>query len=77
MRDAGSANFKDCKNLTVLDLKDTQVGDAGLAYFKDCKGLTLLNVGKTKVTKEGVAEFAKALPQCKIEHDGGTIEPKK
>ncbi len=74
--DAGLANFNDCKNLTQLHLlSGTQVSDAGLAHFKDCKNLTILAVRKTKVTKEGVAEFSKGLPQCKIEHDGGVIEP--
>ena len=54
-----------------------QVSDAGLAHFKDCKGLASLDVKKTKVTASGIAEFSKALPQCKIEWDGGVIEPKK
>ena len=40
MSDAGLAHFKDCKNLTYLDLGGTQVSDAGLAHFKDCKNLT-------------------------------------
>jgi len=29
----------------------------------------------TNVTAPWIAEFAKAQPQCKIQHDGGTIEP--
>jgi hypothetical protein len=31
----------------------------------------------TKVTADGVQKLAKALPKCRIEWDGGTIEPKK
>jgi len=34
-------------------------------------------VGKSAVTPAKVAEFAKALPQCKIEHDGAVIDPAK
>jgi eukaryotic-like serine/threonine-protein kinase len=46
LTDAGLANFKDCKNLTHLNLQETQVSDAGLAYFKDCKNLTHLLLGR-------------------------------
>ena len=76
MGDAGLAHFKDCKNLTVLDLDGTQVSDAGLAHFKDCKNLTHLGLQKTKVTAAKIEELKKALPKCKIEWDGGVIEPK-
>ena len=30
---------------------------------------------RMQVTKEGIARMQKALPQCKIEWDGGVIEP--
>jgi serine/threonine protein kinase len=75
--DAGLAYFKDCKELTVLGLSGTKLTDAGLAYLKDCKGLTILEVRNTKVTAKGLVDFHAAVPGCKIEHDGGTIEPKK
>ncbi len=74
--DAGLANFKDCKNLQWLALIGVQVDDAGLAPFKDCTNLTTLDVQKTKVTAAGIDELKKTLPQCKIEWDGGVIEPK-
>ena len=51
--------------------------DAGLAQFKDCKGLTELDVRKTQVTAKGLEAFHAAVPGCKIEHDGGAIEPQK
>jgi hypothetical protein len=35
-----------------------------------------LYLQKTKVTLAGIEELRKALPQCKIEWDGGVIEPK-
>jgi len=75
--DKGLASVKGCKNLTNVDLIDTAVSDVGLDQFKDCKNLTLLRVQGTKVTAAKILELNKALPQCKIEWDGGVIEPKK
>jgi serine/threonine protein kinase len=75
--DAGLAHFKDCKGLGYLGLFGTAVTDAGLTPFQDCKGLGYLGVRDTKVTAKGRAAFHAAVPGCKIEHDGGTIEPKK
>ncbi len=73
--DAGLLYFKDCKGLTALRLDFTQVGDEGLTQFKDCKDLTWLTLKKTKVTAAKFEELKKVLPQCKIEWDGGVIEP--
>jgi eukaryotic-like serine/threonine-protein kinase len=73
--DAGLAHFNDCKNLTLLYLSDTQVTDVGLAHFKDFKTLEILSIKKTKVTAARVEELRKALPKCRIEWDGGVIEP--
>ena len=46
-----------------------------------CEGtsklVTLLVVTQTKVTLKFIEEFARAVPGCRIEHDGGIIEPKK
>jgi hypothetical protein len=53
------------------------VRDARLAHATDYKGLNFVNVTKTKVTAKSVAELAKALPNCKITHNDGVIEPKK
>ncbi len=39
--------------------------------------LTYLDVRNTKLTAEGVKKLAAALPRCKIEHDGDSVEPKK
>jgi eukaryotic-like serine/threonine-protein kinase len=74
---AGLAHFRDCEKLTFLNLHNTRVDDAALAHFKGCKELTYLNAQLAKVTALGVAELAKAHPKCRIEYDGGTIEPKK
>jgi hypothetical protein len=74
--DAELASIKDWKNLASLRLEDTQVSDAGLAHLAGLDKLTALNLTKTKVTAKGVEELAKTLPKCKIEWNGGTIQPK-
>src|SRR5262249_22990213 len=55
--DAGLANFKDCKNLTELNLINTPVQDAGLANLKDCRKLRGLYLAGTSVTDAGLAYF--------------------
>ncbi len=55
--DEGLANFKDCKNLTYLNLGGTQVSDAGLAHFKGCKNLDVLGLNATQVSDAGLANF--------------------
>ncbi len=65
------------KYLAQFDLGGTGVTDGGLKLLSACDSLTSLNLEKTKVTKEGVEGLAKALPKCRIQWDGGVIEPKK
>ena len=38
--------------------------------------ITFLSLTKTKITAAGIDGLKKALPQCKIEWDGGVIEPR-
>ena len=71
------ALLKECKGLSGLNIYGTQVSDDGVAHLNECKNLTRLYLQKTKATARGVADLSKALPQCKIEWDGGVIEPKK
>lgn len=52
------------------------MSDSGLALLKDCKNLMHVIVQKTKVTKAGVEKLSDALPNCRIEYDGGTVGPK-
>ncbi|MCE9528743.1 MAG: protein kinase, partial [Planctomycetales bacterium] len=73
--DQGLALFKDCKHLTDLRLNTTQVTDAGLESLTELKMLQMVNLRNTKVTADGVKKLTAALPQCKIEWDGGVIEP--
>ena len=74
--DAGLAAFKDRNSLTILDLGGTRLTNAGLAAFEGCKRLTSLKVQNTGVTAAGVAQFHAAVPGCRIQHDGGVIEPR-
>lgn len=60
---------------SLLLVQCTSVTDAGLEHLAD-SNLSQLNVKQTKVTAEGVKKLAAALPACKIEWDGGTIEPR-
>jgi hypothetical protein len=57
LTDAGLKEIKDLKNLTALDLCQTQVTDAGLKELKDLKNLTALDLCDTKVTDEGLKEL--------------------
>ncbi len=74
--DAGLVHFEDCKNLTYLGLGSTQVTDAGLKRLAAYPKLSHLRIQKTKVTAAGVKKLSAALSACKIEWDGGVIEPR-
>jgi Leucine-rich repeat (LRR) protein len=75
VNDAGLAHLRDCKGLRQLQLSSTRVSDSGLIHFGEMKNLRRLTLGMTKVTEAGVKQLAAALPLCKIEWDGGGIEP--
>jgi len=66
---------KEWKKLETLHVPGTQVSDAGLLHLKECKNLKSLELKDTKVTAAGVADLKKALPQCNIESDYGSIPP--
>jgi hypothetical protein len=72
---AGLAALDGFADLTHVRLSGTAVDDAGLARLKDRPRLVYLDVRRTKVTAAAVREFAAARPQCKVEWDGGTVEP--
>jgi Leucine-rich repeat (LRR) protein len=61
--------------LTGLFLHSTSVSDARLADLAGLDKLTSLDLRTTKVTAKGVEGLAKALPKCKIDWNGGVIEP--
>jgi serine/threonine protein kinase/Leucine-rich repeat (LRR) protein len=74
--DQSLTQLKDLKDLNLLSLPNTPITDKGLAFIKDITHLKRLYLKNTKVSEKGLQELHQALPQCKIEHDGGTIEPK-
>ena len=74
---AGLAHFTDCKDLRDLTLAGTNVDDEAVTVIKKFTKLTDLAVGQTQITEKGANEIAKALPGCTIQHDGGTIKPKR
>jgi hypothetical protein len=53
------------------------VGDDAIDTITKFTHLTDLAIGLTKISPEGVNKLAKALPSCRIQHNGGTIEPRK
>jgi hypothetical protein len=75
--DAGLKHLRELRGLTWLNLSGAQVTDAGLEDLRELRGLTTLGLKQTKVTAKGLEAFRAVVPGCKIEHDGGTIEPKK
>ena len=75
--DAGLAHFKELKNLEGITLWDTQIGDASIDIIAGWTKLTHVRLQGTKVTAVGVNRLAEMLPKCRIEWDGGQIEPKK
>jgi hypothetical protein len=74
--DLALEHLKNCENLWYLSIQNTQVTDAGLGHLTGCKNLKGLNLQKTKVSAVGVEKLKAALPKCKIEWDGGVIEPR-
>jgi WD40 repeat protein len=77
LTDAGLASLKNLPALSVLYLDETATTDAELEHLAGLSGLTALHLKGAKVTAAGVLRLAAALPKCRIEYDGGTIEPKK
>jgi serine/threonine protein kinase/Leucine-rich repeat (LRR) protein len=71
----GLAVFRGCTKLTELDISGTLVSDVGMQYLKDCKKLTRCDFRTSKVTAAGINELKAILPQCRIQWDGGVIEP--
>ncbi len=75
--DAGLAHIGRMTSLGTLGLNNNaQITDAGLEHLREMSGLRTLELIRTKVTEAGVKRLAAALPLCKIEWDGPTIEPR-
>jgi serine/threonine protein kinase len=70
----GLAYFKGCKS-PYFDLRGTPMDDAGLKKLAGITNLLGVNLRMTKVTPMGIDELRNELPKCRIEWDGGVIEP--
>jgi hypothetical protein len=75
--DSGLAHLKDCAGIRQLWLFNTAVTDKGLEHLKRMNQMLYLKLQGTRVTEAGVQQLADVLPRCRIEWDGGTIEPKQ
>ena len=70
--DSSAKILGEMSTLTSLGMRDCrQFSDAGLSELKTLSRLNYINLIGTKVTAAGVADFQKALPECRIEWDGG------
>lgn len=75
--DAGLTHVARMTFLQGLGLSNNvQVTDAGLEHLREMSSLRTLDLRGTKVTETGVKQLAAALPLCKIEWVGPTIEPR-
>ena len=68
-------HIKDCKKLEQLWLYNTRVTDAGLEHLKGFAELRDLKLKQTAVSEAAVRNLATALPKCRIDWNGGVIEP--
>lgn len=73
--DAGLEHLTPLTKLAELWLQKTRVTDAGLDHVKGLANLRTLRLQDTNVTRAGVETLATALPGCRIEWDGGVLEP--
>ena len=74
--DAGMPHLKRCRGLSELWLDNTALTDAGLSQLEAFGNLVFLDVKHTAVTPKGLAGFHAVCPKCRVDHDGGTIEPR-
>jgi serine/threonine protein kinase len=73
--DAGMPYLKHCTGLSELWLDHTAITDAGLRQLEAIDNLIFLDVKHTAVTPKGLADFHAVRPNCRVDYDGGTIEP--
>lgn len=74
--DAGVIAMPEWPQLQSLWLDHLPLTDAVVPVLAKRKQLTYLNVQDTKITADGIARLQNSLPNCRIEWDGGVIEPK-
>ena len=65
---AGIAPLTALKNLTKLDLTQTEVDDAVVGPLSQMKSLRALRIRRTKITAAGFEKLKAALPDCEIDY---------
>ncbi len=75
--DVGVKLIGRCIGLKHLGLKGTKTTDTGLLALHGLTELEFIHLAGTKVSADGVRDLVTALPNCKIEWDGGIIKPTK
>ena len=73
--DAGLSSLHECQDLAFLVLNGTRVTDAGLTELFGHKSLREVRLRRTEVTAAMVDKLRQALPECRVEWDGGEITP--
>ncbi|HUT94967.1 MAG TPA: hypothetical protein VMY37_36250 [Thermoguttaceae bacterium] len=73
--DAGLEHVARMTNLQALHLDYSQVTDSGVEHLGRLKNLNHLDLTGTSFTREGLERLHRALPNCEIEADCGTIRP--
>jgi eukaryotic-like serine/threonine-protein kinase len=77
--DVGLVHLAMFPALESLDLRENgdRITNRGLDHLAKCRMLKSLSLQKTKVDKSGVEKLAAALPDCRIEWDGGIVEARQ
>jgi hypothetical protein len=73
--DAALSYIGRIRTLKLLWLSSRQITDAGLAQLHGLELLEEIHLAGTSVTEAGVDALHNAIPGCRIEWDGGVIEP--
>lgn len=60
---------------TLVLSNNDKLDDSAIEHISKLKSLEKLEIKDTRITANGVDRLRKALPQCRIEWDGGTVEP--
>ena len=76
INDEGLASFAGCKDLLALGLGGTRVTSNSIQTIRGFSKLQFLDVTKTKINLTEIENLGAALPNCKIVHDGGVINPR-
>ncbi|MFN0055824.1 MAG: protein kinase domain-containing protein [Planctomycetales bacterium] len=75
LSDESMAEVARIKSLRTLRISHAPIGDAGLKHLEESQ-LTELHLQMTQVTEAGLRRLTKALPGCRIDWEGGVIEPR-